>query len=137
MKCTFCNNEIPLNVTSCPSCGAPVQQMFQQPQQMVQQQQQMNQQYQQTMNTVGQTPQMNMAYNAMYLMAKSRTVYVLLAIFLGEFGIHNFYAGYSGKGTLQLLITVFTAGYAGILSWLWAICNALTIKNDARGIPFK
>ena len=37
---------------------------------------------------------------------KSRLIYILLALFLGGFGVHNFYAGYTGKGVAQLLLTI-------------------------------
>lgn len=35
---------------------------------------------------------------------KSRLVYILLGIFFGELGIHDFYAGYAGKGLTKLLL---------------------------------
>ena len=116
MKCPYCDNEVPMNVTNCPSCGAQVPQQAQQ--------------YQQPM--MGQMPQMN----PMAATAKSRTVYVLLAIFLGALGVHNFYAGYTGRGIAQLLITLLTMGWAAEISWIWAIIEAITVKNDAKGIPF-
>ena len=37
-------------------------------------------------------------------MPKSRLAYILLAILLGTLGIHNFFAGYTGKGIAQLLM---------------------------------
>ncbi|MEZ6235283.1 MAG: GYF domain-containing protein [Phycisphaerales bacterium] len=37
---------------------------------------------------------------------KSRVVAGMLAIFLGHFGVHNFYLGHGAKGLLQLLITI-------------------------------
>ncbi len=37
---------------------------------------------------------------------KSRIAYVLLGLFLGNLGIHNFYAGYTNKGIIQLLLTL-------------------------------
>lgn len=40
---------------------------------------------------------------------KSRTIYVLLAIFFGSLGIHNFYAGFIAEAFLQLLL-----GFAAI-----------------------
>lgn len=46
--------------------------------------------------------------------AKSKIVAALLAFFLGTFGIHNFYLGYTGKGVVQLILGLI--GYA--TSWL-------------------
>jgi len=46
--------------------------------------------------------------------AKSKIIAALLAFFLGTFGIHNFYLGYTGKGVVQLILGLI--GYA--TSWL-------------------
>jgi TM2 domain-containing membrane protein YozV len=61
--------------------------------------------------------------------------YILLAILVGYFGIHNFVAGYIGRGMAQLLITVFLSWtiIAPIVVWTWAIVEACTVRQDARG----
>jgi TM2 domain-containing membrane protein YozV len=33
-------------------------------------------------------------------------VFIVLGLFLGCLGIHNFYAGYSAKGAVQLAVTL-------------------------------
>ena len=38
--------------------------------------------------------------------AKSKLVAGLLAIFLGTFGVHNFYLGYTGKAVTQLVLSI-------------------------------
>ncbi|MBK8792903.1 MAG: TM2 domain-containing protein [Holophaga sp.] len=68
--------------------------------------------------------------------AKSKMAFILLGIFLGGLGIHNFYAGYTGKGVAQLLISVLTCGFGSIISWIWAIVEVCTIQVDATGKPF-
>lgn len=40
--------------------------------------------------------------------AKSGVAYVVLGWLLGLFGVHNYYAGYTRKATIQLLITLFS-----------------------------
>lgn len=65
-----------------------------------------------------------------------RLAYILLGVFLGEFGIHNFLAGYTQRGLAQLLITVLSCGLLAIASWIWAIIDICTVQVDARGIPF-
>lgn len=69
---------------------------------------------------------------------KKRVVYILLAIFLGNLGVHNFYAGYVGRGIAQLLISIFTAWlvFPLVAVWLWAIIEACTVNQDASGEPF-
>lgn len=44
--------------------------------------------------------------NASAYQAKSKVVAGLLGIFLGSFGAHNFYLGYTKKAVLQLVLTI-------------------------------
>jgi TM2 domain-containing membrane protein YozV len=67
---------------------------------------------------------------------KSRTSYIVLGIFLGALGIHNFYAGYTGRAVLQLCLTVLTLGYLGIVSWIWAVIEICIVKEDSTGLRF-
>jgi TM2 domain-containing membrane protein YozV len=73
---------------------------------------------------------------------KTRVIFVLLGIFLGIFGAHNFYAGYTKKGSLQLVTTVLTTFYAEIAAWLWAvvwvwaIVEICVINKDSDGTQF-
>lgn len=67
---------------------------------------------------------------------KSRTSYIVLGIFLGALGIHNFYAGYTGRAVGQLCLTVLTLGYLGIVSWIWAIIEICTVEKDSTGLGF-
>jgi len=69
--------------------------------------------------------------------AKDRVAYVLLAVFLGHLGIHNFFAGYNSLGITQLLICLLTCGIGGIATWIWAIIEACTVTQDANGVRFK
>ena len=72
--------------------------------------------------------------------AKSKLTYLLLAIFLGGLGIHNFYAGYTNNGTIQILVSVLggsmTCGVASIGVWIWAVIEGVTKEADASGTPF-
>ena|SRR5690242_18916077 len=66
---------------------------------------------------------------------KSRGVFIILGLFLGCLGIHNFYAGYHGKGAAQLIITCVLGwvivGF--VITGLWALVEILTVRVDARG----
>ena len=70
---------------------------------------------------------------------KSRLTYILLGIFLGSFGIHNFYAGYKNKAVAQLLITVLAGWLIFPLAavWIWVILDICTVKEDAQGQRFQ
>ena len=67
---------------------------------------------------------------------KSRLTYILLALFLGGFGIHNFYAGYNRKGLIQLLLTVLSCGLLSLVSVIWAIVDIVNVTKDANGVDF-
>jgi TM2 domain-containing membrane protein YozV len=67
---------------------------------------------------------------------KSRTPYIVLGIFLGALGVHNFYAGYVGRAVGQLCLTVLTLGYLGIISWIWAIIEICIVEKDSTGLNF-
>ncbi len=70
--------------------------------------------------------------------AKQRIVYILLGLFLGYLGIHNFYAGYAGRAIAQLLITLLI-GWLGVpllAVWIWVIIEICTVTHDANGVPF-
>ena len=74
--------------------------------------------------------------------AKSKIVAGLLGIFLGCFGVHNFYLGYTGKAIAQLLMTVLSCGILGIASGIWSLIEGIlilagSINTDASGTPLK
>ncbi len=73
---------------------------------------------------------------------KTMLAAALFAFFLGSLGIHNFYLGYTGKGTAQLLLStvgwIFLVG--PLISSIWAFIEAImivtgAINTDAQGNP--
>jgi len=84
---------------------------------------------------VQQTPR-SLAYYYPPAPPKTRVIFVLLGIFLGIFGAHNFYAGYVKKGTIQLCVTLLTCFYGAVASWVWAVIEICTINQDAEGTQF-
>ena len=74
--------------------------------------------------------------------AKSKIAAGLLGIFLGGFGVHNFYLGYTGKAVAQLLITLLTCGFGAFISSIWGLIEGIliltgSINVDGAGIPLK
>ena len=67
---------------------------------------------------------------------KSRLTYILLGVFLGGLGIHNFYAGYVGRGISQLSLTLLTVWWVFplIAIWLWVLIEVCTVEKDAKGL---
>lgn len=68
--------------------------------------------------------------------ARNRAIYILLALFLGIFGIHNFYAGYHGRAICQLLITLLLGWLliGVMITGLWALVEMITVETDASGM---
>lgn len=70
--------------------------------------------------------------------AKSKMAAGLLGIFLGCFGVHNFYLGYNGKAVAQLLITVLSCFLLSFVSSIWGLIEGILILTgninvDAEG----
>ena len=112
MFCPNCGNQAPDGANNCPNCGAGLN---------VEQQAQNNQS-----NPVNGGE------------AKSKLVAGLLGIFLGGFGIHNFYLGFTTKAVIQIIVSFVTCGLG---SW-WGIIEGIlilvgNIKVDANGVPLK
>lgn len=74
--------------------------------------------------------------------AKSKIAAGLLGVFLGAFGVHNFYLGYTGKAVGQLLITILSCGALTPISAIWGLIEGILIlsgeiSKDANGVPLK
>ena len=70
---------------------------------------------------------------------KSKLVAGLLGIFLGGFGVHRFYLGYTGIGIAQIAVTLLTCG----IGTMWGLIEGIlilvgsTITTDADGHTLK
>ena len=72
--------------------------------------------------------------------AKSKLVAGLLGIFLGCFGVHNFYLGYTGKAVAQVLISVLSCFALSFVTAVWGLIEGIlilcgNINKDAKGNP--
>ena len=67
--------------------------------------------------------------------AKSRGVYVILGLFFGLLGVHNFYIGRFGVGAAQLLITCILGWFVVglVISAIWALLDLFLIDKDGAG----
>ena len=86
-----------------------------------------------------QQPQYNAAPNVSSSQ-KSKIAAGLLGIFLGSFGVHNFYLGYTGKAIAQLLISVLSCFTLSAVSAIWGLVEGIliltgSINTDADGKP--
>ncbi len=78
--------------------------------------------------------------------AKSRVTAGLLGIFLGCYGAHNFYLGYTAKAVTQLVVTIvgylLCCVFIGVIPvlgiWIWSLVESIMIfagkiDRDAKG----
>ena len=155
--CKNCGSPVEESYNNCPNCGAILEQT--EPNQvnnvqMNNPQPQMNEQqnYNQMNNS---QPQMNSQQNYNQMNnpqpqinnqqvvnndpnAKSKMAAGLLGIFLGAWGIHNFYLGNTGRGVAQIILTLVTCGIAslwGFIEGILILCGS--IKTDAQGRPLR
>jgi len=126
MYCKNCANEIPNQAVVCVKCGCPT-----------------NSGYNFCYNCGNQvlpgavictTCGVAIANGA----AKSKIAAGLLGIFLGGFGVHNFYLGYTTKAVIQLILTIVSCGIGSIWGFIEGILILTgSINTDAKGIPLK
>lgn len=72
---------------------------------------------------------------------KSRLAYILLALFFGGLGVHNFYAGRTTRGLMQLVILLgsipLMLAVIGFLTvWIppiWALWDIVAVNRDGDG----
>ena len=69
------------------------------------------------------------------LRRKSKVAAGLLGIFLGCFGAHNFYLGYTSRAVAQLLITLLSFGLLVPVSVLWGFIEGIIILCARPGQP--
>jgi TM2 domain-containing membrane protein YozV len=65
---------------------------------------------------------------------KQKMVAGLLGIFLGGWGIHNFYLGFTKKAIIQIVVSLVTCGIGGLWGFIEGImilCGKIT--TDAQG----
>lgn len=128
--CTNCGNKLNLNDTVCSNCGKAVKDR------VVREEVKAEKVTEETNeSSTNQAQTQNQSYNPQ---AKNKVVAGLLAIFLGGFGVHNFYLGYNGRAIAQLLITVLSCCTLSFVSSIWGFVEGIlilsgSIDTDASG----
>jgi TM2 domain-containing membrane protein YozV len=131
MVCKNCGKYHPENTNFCDACGSDMRAQYAD---------QINGQYS---NPNGGYSQRN--YPSAYPadpQAKSKIAAGLFGIFLGAFGVHNFYLGYTGKAVAQLLLTVLSCFFLSPISGIWGLIEGIlilcdNINTDADGRPLR
>ncbi len=69
---------------------------------------------------------------------RNRWVAGILGVLLGAFGVHRFYLGYTGIGVLQIVLTICTAGIAGVWGFIEGVlCLVGSGLRDIDGLPLR
>jgi TM2 domain-containing membrane protein YozV len=86
---------------------------------------------------------LNQEPGQMSISNKDKTVAGILGILLGGLGIHRMYMGYVGIGLLQLVLTIFTFGLAGLWGFIegvlilvqddWTDSQGRLLKGNEKG----
>ena len=112
--CPDCGRQVSTEAVACPGCGRPM---------------------------VGSQSSARPMFEAqssqptLVMATKSRGVYIILGILVGLLGIHNFYAGYYGRGAVQLLITLLLGWLIVglIITGLWVLVELFSVTKDSKG----
>ncbi len=75
-------------------------------------------------------------YPNMMTPPKSKMAAGLLGIFLGGFGVHNFYLGFTSKAVIQIVVSLITCGIGSLWGFIEGIMILTgSINTDASGRP--
>jgi len=115
--CTNCGTQMEDNQTKCMNCGKEV-----------------------GGTTTSSEAQSQTTNTSTTYQPKSRIAAGVLGLFLGAFGVHNFYLGYTGKAIAQLLLTLLSCGLLSFVSGIWSFIEAIlilcgSINVDGQGHP--
>lgn len=124
IQCPECSTQISDKAVACPSCGLPIPSSGISTQSQMEQVPEQSRHYAAPIQTV-----------SVVKTAKSRGTYIILGLFFGLFGIHNFYAGYFGRGAAQLLIfMIFCWIIIGFIIVVpWVLIELFVVTKDASG----
>lgn len=111
--CRNCGKELENDIKFCPNCGTSIN----------------------NDNSTGNYQNCN-SYHG-----KSKIAAGILGIFLGSFGVHNFYLGYTSKAVIQLLLTSIgwiLCGLGPLVAGIWGFVEGIliltgNINKDAYG----
>ena len=124
IDCPECSTTVSDKAISCPKCGCPI-----------------------AKPVVAPSPaSTHQSTQTIVTVAKSRGTFIILGLLFGLIGLHNFYAGYNGRGATKIVLatitflmdasTRFETGFffvAAVPIAIWVLIELFTNTEDARG----
>jgi hypothetical protein len=68
---------------------------------------------------------------------KQRGIFIILGLLIGGIGAHNFYAGFYGRGVVQLILTILAFAIyplAAVAVGAWILIELITVSDDSEGL---
>ena len=116
--CTSCGSQVEDNTKFCPNCGSS--------------------QGEEEFINYGNSNSVTSNSVSSSAESRSKVVAGLLGVFLGGWGIHNFYLGYTSKAVIQIVVTLVTCGIGALWGFIEGVLILVgTINTDADGNPLK
>jgi hypothetical protein len=132
MSCPECNASVSDQASNCPQCGYPIKAAAALAPKSSAPHRKLHPDF--VSPDKEKSPQTGLPQHVIKS-ARSRGVYIILGLFLGFFGIHNFYAGYLWRGFAQLLIVLvlgwFVVGL--VIVAIWVLIELFTVTHDSAG----
>lgn len=128
IDCQACGSPVSEQASACPKCGQPVG--TEDPARRASA-------YVPAASPAALTRTIKAVGNDAGKLKKNRGVYVILGLFFGTLGIHNFYAGRFGVGAVQLLYTILLGWMIVTLVpiWIWNLVELFVVTEDGQGLP--
>lgn len=68
--------------------------------------------------------------NTQVYKSEKKLVAGILGILVGYLGIHKFYLGYTKEGVIQLVLTIITFGFAGLVGFIEGIMYLMKTDEE-------
>ena len=121
LDCMYCKGKLARGMTTCPQCGAPVSSQNDPEPASI------SDFLRKAVNTVVGDEEARKSGK------KNRYLAALFGIFLGAFGVHNFYLGRTGRGVVQILL--FWTGISAVWGFIEGLLCLFGQYKDGEGRP--